>query len=266
MIHLCVTHDQALRPAAVDAIEFHGFNVHPTPVVQVDFGRDPHLSIDSPEVITGIDRIRKLAPGQDVYIDWEYQDHYANTRVNTQSQLFIKLILAGEIRQTGNRAGIYGPVCIRANAHTAISQSSIENLKAVGRLFDFVVIPVYIATQFEPGSVEERRYMLNTLSALREIRAVLLDGVEIMLAFQFSVRPSGTTRLEMTEYEALVMGEVIAASGATPLWWYEARESGKDAIDRRMAEVDRLGGKFRMGLERHRVDRNMDVGDPQGVE
>lgn len=265
-IKLCVTHTQDLRPAAVAGLEARGFEIDPTPVFQVDIVRDPDVMLGSDALVETFRRIARAPDGADVVADWEYPDHYANTAMNTPMQLWVKLVVASEIKRNGHRAGIYGPVRIRANSRESISQTSIENLRIVSRFYDFIVIPVYISTHFEPCDPVYTRYVLNTMGALSEVRAVLPDHVEIMLAFQFSVRPTGNSRSPMTEFEAETMGRIIAASGATPMWWFEARESGNDAIDRRMQETDKLGGAFLQGMTWHRVDRNMDAGDPQGVE
>ncbi|MBO6739059.1 MAG: hypothetical protein JJ916_04280 [Phycisphaerales bacterium] len=266
MISLCVTHDQALRSDAESAARDQGFEINPRPVVQIDCGRDPDFGPSHKDWPRVLARIDKLEPGQDAYINWEYPDHYALRSSPGLAQLRVKQTLAAAIRNKGCRAGIYGPVRIQANSMLSTTETSLYHLEIVGHFLDFVVIPVYVGTHFEAGDPAATRYMLNTVAVMREARARLPQSVEIMAAFQFSVRPSGTTREPMTEYEASVMGRVIAASGATPLWWYEAREGNADAIDRRSDESARLGGVFRTGLERHRVDRNMDVGDPQGVE
>ena len=266
MIRLCVTHDQSLRPDAESAAAAQGFEIHPTPVIQIECGRDPDFGpghADWGRVLNSIDR---LEPGQDAYINWEYPDHYALRETPDLGRVRVKQTLASAIRNKGCRAGMYGPVRIQANSMQATTETSLYHLQIVGTFLDFVVIPVYIGTHFDRGDAVATRYMLNTVAVMREARAVLPESCEIMAAFQFSVRPTGTTREPMTEYEANTMGRVIAASGATPLWWYEAREGNTDAIDRRTDEAATLGRTFRGGLDRHRVERNMDVGDPQGAD
>lgn len=269
-VKLCVTHSQSLRPAAVAALEARGFEVDPTPVVQIPMPPVAELTLGSPEVAATIELIRRvsatLPPGSLLYLNWEYHDHYANAALNTPQQLFIKLVLASEIRRNGHRAGIYGPARIRANAMTAIGETSVENMRAVGRMFDFVLMPIYIGVHFEAGDPEHVRYMLNTQAGLREIRAAVPETCEVLLAVQFSVRPSGTTRSAMSAYEAATMGRVAAASGCGVVVWFEAREGNSDAIDRRAAELDTLADPFLRGWGWHRVDRNMDIGDPQGSE
>lgn len=269
-VKLCVTHTQDLRPAATAALEARGFEVDPTPVVQIPMPPDPDMTLGSPAYSATVELIRRvspqLPPGSLLYLNYEYHDHYANAAINTPQQLFIKLLLASEIRRNGHRAGIYGPARIRANALTAISETSIENMRAVGRMFDFVVMPIYVGVHFEAGDPEHVRYMLNTLAGLREISAVVPETCEVLLAVQFSVRPTGTTRSAMSTYEAATMGRVAAASGCGVVVWFEAREGNSDAINRRAAELDTLADPFLRGWAWHRVDRNMDIGDPQGVE
>ncbi len=256
-IQLCVTHDHELWGGVADQLRTRGFNIVSPEVVQVKVEPDPNVRRGAPEYDAVSRRIERLPAGCNAYTNWEYHDHYALNRSRSHLSIETARQFSSMMRSRGCRSGIYSPMRIQHNSMQATSRTSLENARIMSHIHDYLVLVGYVPVAFDRDDSVGDRYVLNTLACVQRLREVMRPGCELMIAFQLSVRGQGGSRTPMSPYQATTVGATIAAAGATPLWWFEAKDdSGRDTIPDRLEEVDRLGSHLLDGLSRHRVVPN----------
>jgi len=231
--------DQSKYESTRETLASFGYEFSDRRCTQVPCGKDPNLTPDHENWDAMIRSIHR-AEGDMVYMDWEFPDHIARHKLNTEQQRLTKKQFFEEGRRAGKQMAMWGEPGIYINHKRPMSQTAMyECLKTPTP--DFVVTGAYLTKHLDTPR-EQIMFISNAQWWVNSVRR-MSPKPDIYLAFQLVIRPDGQTFVEMNDDEAWLLGRTLAASGANAMWWFENGNNGNH-LDAQLRRAERLAPVF----------------------